>query len=547
MSWTTGKTELKDGQTLHEVMEDVVLEVPNGETLGISITGGVTEPGSDDQYVVINKVVAGGLASRDGRLQVGQKVHAINGVHLVNINHEGAVAVIKQAVKSRVVSLRVSSKVAEKQVTKEQEFAGRHGGVSLMEESGWRVGTLGQATEDGLATIELPRSPQGLGFEIVGPHNVDSNSNEKMLGVYVAAVHAGSVAARDGRIKRGDQIIEINGWQVVKATLKEASTLLRVPHIDTIHITTRANPQGFMQYADDTFAKYYSPLTRPGSAVTAAEKRMVVLQRDAANPSLGMSVAGPGSTDDTLRARGIFVTSIAEGSLAAKDGSLQVGDQILEIDGKCLQLASHDTAADALRASKGAVRLLVVYNPDGYSYYLQEAEKIDQQISRTMTSMMLRRVTAVLDANSLGFELAGAESADAVSDGVFVVRITKQDLKDAGLFVGDQVVSVNGNKVLAASLQNVLSLIRQQSMSNAEVTLEVTTNLSGFEKYRRRLERTVVLRRGLLGFGFGLCGKESAADPNGIFISHVEKNSIAAGEGQLQAGEQVRDNENGEL
>uniref|UniRef100_A0A3B3HSB6 Multiple PDZ domain crumbs cell polarity complex component n=1 Tax=Oryzias latipes TaxID=8090 RepID=A0A3B3HSB6_ORYLA len=68
-------------------------------------------------------------------------------------------------------------------------------------------------------TITLERGPDGLGFSIVGGHG----SPHGDLPIYVKT----GAAAEDGRLKRGDQIIAVNGQTLEGVTHEEAVGILK--------------------------------------------------------------------------------------------------------------------------------------------------------------------------------------------------------------------------------------------------------------------------------------------------------------------------------
>ena len=71
--------------------------------------------------------------------------------------------------------------------------------------------------------IELERGPEGLGFSIVGGHG----SPHGDLPIYVKTVFPTGAAARDGRLKRGDQIIAVNGESLVGVAHESAVSMLK--------------------------------------------------------------------------------------------------------------------------------------------------------------------------------------------------------------------------------------------------------------------------------------------------------------------------------
>uniref|UniRef100_A0A3B4GFW7 PDZ domain-containing protein n=1 Tax=Pundamilia nyererei TaxID=303518 RepID=A0A3B4GFW7_9CICH len=77
-------------------------------SLGFSIAGGVGNqhvPGDNSIYVT--KIIEGGAAHRDGRLQIGDKILAVNHMSLEDVLHEDAVSALKNT--GEVVYLKVST------------------------------------------------------------------------------------------------------------------------------------------------------------------------------------------------------------------------------------------------------------------------------------------------------------------------------------------------------------------------------------------------------------------------------------------------------
>eukprot|EP00064_Thunnus_orientalis_P005177 superscaffoldBa00000496_g5190 len=72
-------------------------------------------------------------------------------------------------------------------------------------------------------TIILERGPDGLGFSIVGGYG----SPHGDLPIYVKTVFGKGAAAEDGRLKRGDQIIAVNGQTLEGVTHEEAVGILK--------------------------------------------------------------------------------------------------------------------------------------------------------------------------------------------------------------------------------------------------------------------------------------------------------------------------------
>ncbi|KPP71931.1 protein lin-7C-like, partial [Scleropages formosus] len=61
--------------------------------------------------------------------------------------------------------------------------------------------------------VELPKTEEGLGFNIMG-------GKEQSSPIYISRIIPGGVADRHGGLKRGDQLLSVNGVLVVRYTPK---------------------------------------------------------------------------------------------------------------------------------------------------------------------------------------------------------------------------------------------------------------------------------------------------------------------------------------
>ena len=69
----------------------------------------------------------------------------------------------------------------------------------------------------------MERGPEGLGFSIVGGYG----SPHGDLPIYVKTVFAKGAASEDGRLKRGDQILSVNGEPLEGVTHEQAVGILK--------------------------------------------------------------------------------------------------------------------------------------------------------------------------------------------------------------------------------------------------------------------------------------------------------------------------------
>jgi len=64
--------------------------------------------------------------------------------------------------------------------------------------------------------VELPKTEEGLGFNVMG-------GKEQNSPIYISRIIPGGVADRLGGLKRGDQLLSVNG--VVSSTVSNSQTI----------------------------------------------------------------------------------------------------------------------------------------------------------------------------------------------------------------------------------------------------------------------------------------------------------------------------------
>lgn len=92
-------------------------------------------------------------------------------------------------------------------------------------------------------TVILQKSSAGLGFNIVG--------GEDGEGIFVSFILAGGPADVGGELRRGDQILSVNGVNLRNATHEEAAQTLKVFRFKN-SIQIRVNLIGFLEYESNS-------------------------------------------------------------------------------------------------------------------------------------------------------------------------------------------------------------------------------------------------------------------------------------------------------
>ncbi|XP_023688599.2 protein scribble homolog isoform X17 [Paramormyrops kingsleyae] len=199
---TSAADQEDQGEQSSQPMEDEypieeVMLVKAGGPLGLSIVGGsdhashpfgVREPG-----VFISKVIPHGLACRSG-LRVGDRILEVNSIDLRHATHQEAVRALLSNKQEIQLLVRRDPAPPGMQEIVIEKYPGEKLGISI------RGGARGHTGN--------PFDP----------------SDE---GIFISKVSAGGAAARDGRLRVGMRILEVNGHSLLGMTHTEAVRALR--------------------------------------------------------------------------------------------------------------------------------------------------------------------------------------------------------------------------------------------------------------------------------------------------------------------------------
>ncbi|XP_067154878.1 partitioning defective 3 homolog B isoform X9 [Apteryx mantelli] len=173
------------------------------------------------------------------------------------------------------------------------------------------------------------------------------------------------------------------------------------------------------------------------------------------------SVHGPGP---------IFVKNILPKGAAVKDGRLQSGDRILEVNGRDIAGRTQEELVAMLRSTKQGetVSLIVARQEDAFLPRELKGEPNCSILSPETTEQLTFEIP-LNDSGSagLGVSLKGNKSRETGADlGIFIKSIIHGGaaFKDGRLRVNDQLVAVNGESLLGKSNHEAMETLRR-SMS----------------------------------------------------------------------------------
>ncbi|KAM7160692.1 disks large homolog 1 isoform 20-T23 [Macrochelys suwanniensis] len=220
-----------------KIMEIKLVKGPKG--LGFSIAGGVGNqhiPGDNSIYVT--KIIEGGAAHKDGKLQIGDKLLAVNSVCLEEVTHEEAVTALKNTSDfvylkvAKPTSMFMNDSYAPPDITNSYSqpvdnhiSPATYLGQSLPPSSPGRYSPIpkGMVGDDEITReprkVVLHRGSTGLGFNIVG--------GEDGEGIFISFILAGGPADLSGELRKGDRIISVNGVDLKAATHEQAAAALK--------------------------------------------------------------------------------------------------------------------------------------------------------------------------------------------------------------------------------------------------------------------------------------------------------------------------------
>ncbi|XP_023824054.1 disks large homolog 2-like isoform X5 [Salvelinus sp. IW2-2015] len=343
---------------LETIIEIKLIKGPKG--LGFSIAGGVGNqhiPG--DNSIFVTKIIDGGAAQKDQRLQVGDRLLMVNNYTLEEVSHEEAVAILKNT--SDVVYLKVGKPTSVYLSDPYGPPDITHSFSPAMENHISSVGNNG-TLEYKCSLPPMPISPgrySPLPKHLLGEEDINRLDGFSFLR---------NASIDDGEAHRFEsQHFQLRPPEPVYSTVNKAPS----PH----HYSPVECDKSLLHSIP--FPHYHLGLL-PDFEITRDPRRMVLHK---GSTGLGFNIVGGEDGE------GIFVSFILAGGPADLSGELRRGDQILSVNGIDLRGATHEQAAAALKGAGQTVTIIAQYRPEEYGRFEAKIHDLrEQMMNHSMSS-----------------------------------------------------------------------------------------------------------------------------------------------------------------
>ncbi|XP_030419851.1 E3 ubiquitin-protein ligase LNX isoform X5 [Gopherus evgoodei] len=334
------------------------------EQLGIKLVRKADEPG-----VFIFNLLEGGVAARDGQLRENDRVLAINGHDLRYGSPENAAQLI-QASEKRVHFI-VSRQTRQQTPDIVQEAGWNYNGSPQpcpSERNYPNKNTLHAVTCHEKVVSVRKDNTESLGMTVAG----GASHREWDLPIYVISIEPGGVISRDGSMKTGDILLNVNGIDLTGVSRSEAVALLKnttssvvlkaleMKECEALEDMSHVSLPDTTQNTSDN--SEWSPswvmwLELPRYLYSCKE---IALRRNTAG-SLGFSIVG--GYEEHSGNKPFFIKSIVGGTPAYNDGRIRCGDILLAVNGRNTSGMMHACLARMLKELKGKITLTLMSWP----------------------------------------------------------------------------------------------------------------------------------------------------------------------------------------
>uniref|UniRef100_A0A8D2PDG8 Multiple PDZ domain protein n=1 Tax=Zosterops lateralis melanops TaxID=1220523 RepID=A0A8D2PDG8_ZOSLA len=524
--------------SVKNMYEKTIIIAKGNSSLGMTVSSN-----KDGLGMIVRSVIHGGSISRDGRIGVGDCILSINEESTTNLTNAQARAMLRRhsligpdinityVPAENLDEYRASlGQQTERAVPLElfpshilperEEGEGEESELQNAAFSNWNQPRK----------VELWREPsKSLGISIVGGRGMGSrlSNGEVMRGIFIKHILEDSPAGKNGTLKTGDRIVEVDGIDLRDASHEQAVEAIRKagnPVVFMVQsIISRPRAFGQSDAEPEKTSLYNLPLPPPsafsGMTCDVAQSSSIrvpedvekedefgyswkkIMQRygnlpgelhmielEKGKTGLGLSLAG---NKDRSR-MSVFIVGIDPNGAAGKDGRLQIADELLEINGQILYGRTHQNASSIIKCAPSKVKVIFIRNKDAVNQMAVCPAKSVEASQCTSETLQHQEVNAFsylssckniqyveLPKDQGGFGIAISE--EDTTNGVVIKSLTDHGAaaKDGRIKVGDVILAVDDEIVVGYPVEKFISLLKtSKSVVRLTINPAETDNLT---------------------------------------------------------------------
>ncbi|XP_019375216.1 PREDICTED: harmonin isoform X3 [Gavialis gangeticus] len=249
-----------------------------------------------------------------------------------------------------------------------------------------------------LKEVRLDRlHPEGLGISVRG-------GLEFTCGLFISQLVKGGQADNVG-LQVGDEIVRINGYSISSCTHEEVINLIRtkkivsikVRHVGMIPVKSSADEPLKWQYVDQFVSDAgegkgsMAGLISSGGRDSKEKKVFISL--------IGTKGMGCSISSGPTQKPGIFISNVKPGSLSAEVG-LEVGDQIVEVNGVDFSKVDHKEAVRVLKSSR-TLTISVVAGAGKELFMTEEERQREERLHELERQELMHQKRVALETNKI--------------------------------------------------------------------------------------------------------------------------------------------------
>ncbi|NXK01748.1 USH1C protein, partial [Herpetotheres cachinnans] len=239
-----------------------------------------------------------------------------------------------------------------------------------------------------LKEVRLDRlHPEGLGISVRG-------GLEFSCGLFISQLVKGGQADNAG-LQVGDEIVRINGYSISSCTHEEVINLIRTKKIVSIKVRRNSADEPLKwQYVDQFVSDSGGSVAGLASSGGRDNKEKKVFISLIGTKGMGCSISsGP------TQKPGIFISNVKPGSLSAEVG-LEVGDQIVEVNGVDFSNVDHKEAVRVLKSSR-TLTISVVAGAGKELFMTEEERQREARLREQERQELMHQKRLALETNKI--------------------------------------------------------------------------------------------------------------------------------------------------